>query len=162
MVELSHWQEIIVPQRHETGCVPTGYEWMIRYSKIEGVNLNTFQEDFDLQLRGEGDNSFVPVAEKVKVTYPQVDIKIRNFVKGKDKIAFIKRLIQNDTPCVMSLAKPTGGWHIVPVVSIDDKRVKIIWVANEFGNQVLDYPIAEIISRHDNYRGGKDIAWMEK
>ena len=48
MVELSHWQDVVVPQRYKTGCIPTGYEWMIRYLGIKGIDLGTFQEDFDL------------------------------------------------------------------------------------------------------------------
>ncbi len=162
MVELSQWQGIIVPQRHETGCIPTGYEWMIKYLGIKGVNLKTFQEDFDLKFRCEGDNSFVPVAARVKGRYPHVDIKIKDFSNGEEKVAFMKQLIKDDIPCVMSIAKPSGDWHIVPVVSIDDTKVKVIWVANTFGNQVCEYPIAEIVFRHNNWCGGKDIAWITK
>ena len=53
MAQLSNWTKTIFPQRNEFGCVPTGYEQLIRYLKIQ-VNLETFQEDFDL---GQG-NSF--------------------------------------------------------------------------------------------------------
>jgi hypothetical protein len=162
MAELSHWQGIVVPQRQETGCIPTGYEWMIRYLGGKGVNLETFQEDFDLQYRHEGDNSFVPIAQKVKERYPQVGIKIGGFPNGKEKAEFIKKLIEEDVPCVMSIAKPTGGWHIVPVVSIDDTKIKVIWIANAFGNQVCEYSITDVIFRHNNWSGGKDIAWIEK
>jgi hypothetical protein len=76
MTELSHWKNIVVPQRYETGCIPTSYEWMIRYLNIKNVNLDTFQEDFDLQRRGEGDNSFVPIADKVVQKYSQVSVKM--------------------------------------------------------------------------------------
>lgn len=158
MTELSHWQDIVVSQRYESGCVPTGYEWMIRYLGISGVNLNSFQEDFDLQLRGKGSNSFVPIAEKIKKMYPKVDIKITDFSSGEEKVSFIRGLIKEDIPCVMSIANsPTGGWHIVPVVSIDDTKIKVIWT----GNETREFTIAEIVYRHDNWKGGKDVAWIQ-
>lgn len=160
MVELSHWKGIVVPQRHETGCIPTGFEWMIRYLGMKGINLEAFQEDFDLQRRNEGDNSFVPIASKIKQKYPQVNIKIRDFPSGNEKIAFLRRLVESNTPCIMSIAKPNGGWHIVPVVSVDDRKINVIWVANANGNQISEYPISEITFRHDNWAGGKDIAWF--
>jgi hypothetical protein len=163
MVELSHWKDIVVPQRYDTGCIPTGYEWMIRYLGIEGVNLGTFQDDFDLTRRNEGDNSFVPIADKIKEKYPQVNIKISDFRSGADKIAFLKRLIEGDIPSIMSIALSNQGrWHIVPVVSVDDTRVKVIWGANAKSNRVCEYSVPEIAFRHDNWAGGKDISWIER
>lgn len=160
MAELSHWKNIVVPQRYETGCIPTIYEWMIRYLNIKNVNLGMFQEEFDLQHLDEGDNSFVPIANKVLQKYPHVSIQIKDFSNGKDKIAFMKALIEKDTPCAMSIAKPTGGWHIVPAVAIGNVRIRVVWIANRFGNTTHDYPIDEIVFRHDNWSGGKDIAWI--
>lgn len=131
---------------------------MIRYLGIGDVNLDTFQEDFDLQLRGEGSNSFVPIAEKVRERYPQVDIQTAVFRNGNEKVDFIRQLIQENVPCVISIAHtPWGGWHIVPVVSMDDSRIKIIWTSNI----TLDFSISDIIHIHDNWRGGKDVAWIK-
>ena len=48
MPTLANWNSFTVTQRHETGCIPTGYEWLIRYLNIQGVNLSIFQESFDL------------------------------------------------------------------------------------------------------------------
>ncbi|MGA2768658.1 MAG: hypothetical protein ABSF24_10145 [Candidatus Bathyarchaeia archaeon] len=160
MVELPNWEKIVVPQRHGTGCVPTGYEWMLRYLGTKGVNFDTFQEDFDLQYSGEGKNNFQDVARKVKTTYPDVNISIKSFDIGKEKLEFIATLVSNAVPCLLSVAKtPVGGdWHIVPVVSIDDTSVKVIWT----GNQTTMFAKTEIIHRHDNWPGGKDIAWIER
>lgn len=117
MVDLRNWQRIVVPQQHEKGCVPTGYEWMIRYLGIQGVNLDTFQEDFNLELKNEGRNSFRPVAEKIMETYTYISIQIRNdFADGKEKIDFIEALIEKQIPCIMSLAVGERQFHIVPVV----------------------------------------------
>lgn len=43
---------------HELGCIPTGIEWMIRVSGIEGVSLENFQEKYNLQSSGIAPNSF--------------------------------------------------------------------------------------------------------
>jgi hypothetical protein len=75
MTQLFEWNKTIVLQRHESGCVPTGYEWLIRYLKIQGVNLETFQEDFDL----EQNNSFDRVSTKIRSVYPAINIKVRYF-----------------------------------------------------------------------------------
>ena len=86
-----------------------------------------------------------------------------DFSNGQDKIDFMRKLIRNDVPCLVSITKATeGGWQCVPVVSVDDERVKVIWAGKVSGNQVCDYPVKEIISRHDNWFGGKDIASIEK
>ena len=117
MVELVYWDNIVVPQRHSTGCVPTGYEWLIRYLGIRGVNLETFQEEFDL-----GQNSsFGSVAAKIRSKYPVINIQIEYFTKGIDKVQDIKSLIEEHTPCLISLALGgKNGWHIMSVVRIDD------------------------------------------
>jgi hypothetical protein len=162
MVELSHWQKVAVPQRYETGCIPTSYEWMIRFQGIEGIGLDTFQEDFDLKRRNEGDNSFVPIANKIMKKYPQVNIRINDFPLGSQKIAFLRQLLGRNVPCILSIAlSPQGGWHIVPIVSIDDKGMVVIWAADANGNRVREFSTHEIVFRHDNWTGGKDISWIE-
>lgn len=160
MVELSHWRDVVVPQRNYTGCIPTGYEWLIRYLKIEGIDLDTFQEDFDLQRSDEGMNDFGSVATKIREKYPQINIRIKDFPNGKEKVEFVKRLMGSDIPCLLSIANTPIGviWHIVPVVSVDDTKVKIIWT----GDQTQEFTIADVINRHDNWIGGKDISWIEK
>lgn len=163
MAELSHWKDIVVPQRHIlTGCIPTGYEWMIRYLGIEGVDLETFQEDFDLELRSEGSNSFRPIAEKIKEKYNHIDIETKGFQDGKKKIEAIKHLIQDDIPCLISMAKPYGGYHIAPVVYADDTKIKVVWEVDKAGNnQVVEFSTANIVQLHTQRQGGKDIAWIE-
>ncbi len=100
MTQLLDWSKNIVPQRHESACIPTGYEWLIRYLKIQGVNLITFQEDFDL---GQN-NSFDSVSAKIRSVYPTLNIKVENFAKGIDKVNRIKPLLEEQKPCLISLA----------------------------------------------------------
>jgi hypothetical protein len=43
------WQKYAVPQRYPlTGCIPTGYEIILRARGIDGIDYTTFQERFDL------------------------------------------------------------------------------------------------------------------
>jgi hypothetical protein len=43
------WQGCIVKQkRRETGCIPTGYEMILRAAGINHVTFDTFQDEFDL------------------------------------------------------------------------------------------------------------------
>jgi hypothetical protein len=157
MAQLSNWSKTIVPQRHESGCIPTGYEWLIRYLKIQGVNLETFQEDFDL---GQ-DNSFDSVSEKIRSVYPTINIKVQSFTKGIDKVNRIKSLLEEQKPCLISLALGIGqGWHIMPVVRIDE-TIQLIHHVDANGHYTWIFPIAEIVWRHDSLQGGHDISWIE-
>ena len=158
MAQLLDWSKTVVPQRHESGCIPTGYEWLIRYLKIQGVNLETFQEDFDL---GQ-DNSFDSVSAKIRSVYPTINIKVESFTKGIDKVNRIKSLLEEQKPCLISLALGNGqGWHIMPVVSIDETTIQLIHHADANGQFTWDFPVAEIIWRHDYLQGGHDISWIE-
>jgi hypothetical protein len=157
MAQLSNWNKTVVPQRHESGCVPTGYEWLIRYLTIQGVNLETFQEDFDL---GQ-DNSFDSVSAKIRSVYPVINIKVQSFTKGIDKVNRIKSFLEEQKPCLISLALGYGqGWHIMPVVCIDE-TIAMIHHADANGHYTWSFPIAEIVWRHDNLQGGNDISWIE-
>jgi len=158
MTQLSNWNKTVVPQRHESGCVPTGYEWLIQYLKIQGVNLKTFQEDFDF---GQS-NSFNSVSVKIRSVYSTINIKVQSFTKGIDKVNRIKSLLEEQKPCLISLALGNGqGWHIMPVVRIDETAIEMIHHADANGNQTWTFPIATIVWRHDNLQGGNDISWIE-
>jgi hypothetical protein len=171
MVELLYWRGIVVRQRYQTGCIPAGYEWIIRYLDIKGIDLETFQEDFDIQRRGEGMNTFVTIAEKVRQRYPFLDIRVECFDQGIEKIRVMKSLIARDVPCLISLALHgfrtnegqviERGWHIMPVVSIGDLRMKMIHKGTENGNDTLELTIEQVIRRHEDLEGGKDISWIE-
>jgi hypothetical protein len=143
--------------KHESGCIPTGYEWLIRYLRIQGVNLETFQEDFDL---GQ-DNSLDSVSAKIRSVYPAINIKVQSFTKGTDKVNRVKSLLEEQKPCLISLALGKGqGWHIMPVVRIDETMV-LIHHSDAEGHYTWSFPIAEIVWRHDYLQGGNDISWIE-
>jgi hypothetical protein len=157
MTQLLDWSKTLVPQRHESGCVPTGYEWLIRYLKIQGVNLGTFQEDFDL---GQN-NSFDSVSAKIKSVYPEIKVRVESFSKGVDKVNRIKSFLEEQKPCLMSLALGAGlGWHIMPVVRIDED-IQLIHHADRDGHCTWVFPVGEIVWRHDFLQGGHDVSWIE-
>jgi hypothetical protein len=157
MTLLLDWSKTIVPQRHDSGCIPTGYEWLIRYLKIQGVNLETFQEDFDL---GQN-NNFGSVSAKIRRVYPAINIQVQSFTKGTDKVNRIKSLSEEQKPCLISLALGNGqGWHIMPVVRIDE-TIQLIHHADADGFYTWVFPVKEIVWRHDYLQGGHDISWIE-
>ena len=157
MTQLLDWSKTRVPQRHESGCIPTGYEWLIRYLRIQGVNLETFQEDFDL---GQ-DNSLDSVSAKIRSVYPTINIKVQSFAKGIDKVNRIKSFLEEQKPCLISLALDNGlGWHIMPVVRIDE-TIQLIHHADVDGLCTWVFPVAEIVWRQDYLQGGQDISWIE-
>jgi len=49
MAAFPDWGKYVISQRRpRTGCIPTGYEILIRAAGIPGIDMNTFQDDFDL------------------------------------------------------------------------------------------------------------------
>jgi hypothetical protein len=158
MAELLDWNKTVVSQRHESGCIPAGYEWLIRYLKIQGVNLEIFQEGFDL---GEG-NGFESVSTKIRSVYPTIKIKVEIFTKGIDKVNRIKSILEEQKPCLISLALGNGqGWRIMPIVRIDENAIQLIHHADAEGQFTWVFPLAEIVWRHDYLEGGHDISWIE-
>jgi len=175
MPELKNWENNLVIQRDtELGCIPAGYEWMIRMLGIEGVKLDDFQEKFNLERKTKGHeneikNNFESVANAVMQKYPQVKITYKKFngKPGREKIAKIEELINANTPCLISIAylinPNTVAYHTVPAIYIDSKKLKVIWrVDNQRVAEIREFLTEELIRRHENWRGGDDIAWMEK
>lgn len=158
MAELTKWKSIKVQQEHEISCIAAGYEWLLKYLGIENIDYSTFQTEFNLQGRGIADNNFETIANAIENKYPNISFNFRDFTHGNDKIIFIESLISMDNPCLISIANsPDGGWHIMPVVYIDTNII----VCFDYGLQQINrYTINEIIYRHENWKGGKNIAWI--
>lgn len=164
MPELTNWKRHLVVQRDPVlGCIPTGYEWMLRVAEIQGISLATFQDDFNLQALGRGENNFDTIADAVECTYSHVRIRRRSFGQGQEKIDFIRSLIESKTPCLVSLTlTPRGGWHIMPVVYIDDQIIRLILEVDPTGLiHCVELRFKEAIRRHDQWPGGNNIAWLE-
>lgn len=164
MPELQNWNKYLVSQRHQLGCIPAGFEWMIRYAAIEYVELEKFQEDFNLQARGEGENNFESIVKAVSEQYPYIRFQYKIFATGEEKTEFIRYTNKREIPCLISLTlKQEGGlWHMMPVYYIDDGVIRVIHHVNP--NEIaylIQFPLREIIYRHNNWPGGKDVAWID-
>ena len=166
------WKNYIVPQRRPfSGCVPTGFEIILRAAKIEGIDFSTFQDDFDLDKNNipgtqQPRNNFFSVAAEIKLKYPFVDIGIKVFQKGEgvDKLKFIEKNISEQRPILISLAlKPFGydGWHIMIVVdSNSDELVLLNKVSINGVIEPCNINKHELVRIHENYDGGNDVAYL--
>jgi hypothetical protein len=166
------WQKYAVPQKRPgSGCIPTGYEIILRASGVKDVDFSTFQDDFDLdkdrQPHQEYQNNFESVAKAIKSKYPQVKLKKLDFAKGEGalKLKAIEEMISNKKPILISLAlTPPGqrGWHIMPVVDSTDDELTLLYGTLQNGSfQVMNMKKTDLVAIHEQYDGGNDIAFLE-
>ena len=164
---LPNYHDTLVIQRQQkSGCVPSAIEWVLKYLKIENVNFNGFQEKYDLIYQKKGNNDFGTISNLIKQDYPQVALICKIFEPGcgKEKIEFINDLINKTIPGLISISlSPYGGWHIVPVVEIDERRMAVLWMIEDtIERQKKEFPLSEIEFRHNEWPGGRDILYCIK
>jgi len=166
------WQKFVVHQRRSrTGCIPTGYEMLLRAAGITSVNYARFQDDFDLDVnlgraRTVPRNNFISVAAAVRLKYPFLHFEQKSFAKGKDKVAFIDDCLSRQRPILLSLTQlrsgRPSGWHIMPIVDARPEACLLLRFVRKDGTPVTEWinksTIAEI---HDKYEGGKEIAFLK-
>ena len=167
------WHLFAIPQRRlTTGCIPTGYEMILRAAHAQGIDFGTFQDEFDLDKdRGQPPfyNNFESVAQAVQARYPAVCFRVIHFDqpgKGADKLWFVEQHVQQKKPLLISLAQvPFGGngYHIMPVVDMDEQNLILLKIVWPDGRRELQ-PLAksELIRIHGNYQGGEDVAYLER
>ena len=167
-----NWSSFAVPQRRvQTGCIPTGYEMILRAVGVQGIEFATFQDEFDLEITRKQNepfrNNFGSVAAAVRTKYPSVCIKVSRFASGDGvgKLRFVEEHLSQKRPLLISLAqKPFGrsGWHIMPVVDLDDEILTLLNIVQMNGNAKLQkLPKSEFVRIHDEYPGGDDVAYLE-
>jgi hypothetical protein len=100
MSAFPNWQQHVVKQkRSATGCIPTGYEVILRAAGCNHVDFNSFQDEFDLdkELKPGDDphNDFESVARAINAKYPDICFKHRGFLRdeGEKKLAAVEKLI---------------------------------------------------------------------
>jgi hypothetical protein len=177
MSAFPNWQQYIVKQkRPATGCIPTGYEVILRAANCKGVNFETFQDEFDLDkdLNPEEQprNNFDSVAQAVQAKYPDVRLKHLGFSKdeGQKKLALVEQLIQQRLPVLLSLSRallspPYGGrhCHIMPVVDASDDSLTLLWsVGENNAPHTVTLTKSDFVAIHEKCRGGDDVAFLEK
>ena len=164
MPGIENWLLGAVVQRDsEYGCIPTGIEWMIRVSNVEGVPLKDFQERYNLEQQGIAENSFQTIASAVNRDCPNVNVQYRSFENGNDKVAFVIQLLESITPCLLSLTlTPRGRWHIMPVIKFEIGVFRLLnKITNDGVIDVCEISGVELIRRHNEWPGGNDVAWIE-
>jgi hypothetical protein len=164
------WKTFAAVQKHkETGCIPTIYETMLRIAGVTGVDFDTFQEDFDLDLPGLGEkkNNFVSVADAVKAKYPEVEFAQEAFTTGTEKLARLDELLEDGKVVAIALHlgpfKGINTCHSMPVVGWDEHD--LIMLNGFFDDGDTDEWIisrADVIKTHDNAPGGKELAYLNK
>ena len=166
-----NWKQFAVHQRRPcTGCIPTGYEMLLRAVGAEGIDFPSFQDDFDLDQNlkpGEQPrNNFESVAAEVRKKYPCVNFRRVGFESGRgaDKLAFVEQRLANQQPVLVSLAlKPFGkkGWHIMPVVdATDDELILLRGVPSSGTPETCNLRRDEFVRIHNQYDGGDDVGHL--
>jgi hypothetical protein len=136
------------------------------------VDFITFQDEFDLdkdsQLGDRPRNSFESVARAVQAKYPEVRFTRRAFVKGEGqkKLEAVQIMISRQQPVLISLALAPfkgKGWHIMPVVDSSADELTLLWGVDEAGTpQTRLLAKKDLVSIHENFDGGDDIAYLDK
>lgn len=165
------WQQFAVHQRREkTGCIPAGYEMILRAAGALGVDFDSFQDDFDLEKDIPDDaprvNHFGSVANAVSAKYPEIRFAFRTFPKndGAGKLAFIEEQLAQRRPVLVSINNvifSCAGWHIMPVVDIDKDNLVLLAKVTSDGRCVLvQLPKPVLVGVHEQYPGGEEVAWL--
>jgi hypothetical protein len=168
--DVPDWITGLTEQRNKSsGCIPWTYEWMLRV-KGATVDFTDFQERYDLKGSGKGDNNFSTVASAISKDYSNVCIESKSFLKeqGKDKIDFLHAQATSGRLCAYSLAFEREGillgWHIMPVISIDEDSVTMVFSFDEKIREpkLLPFKRSYLIDVHQRLPGGDDTAWLER
>lgn len=165
-----NWKQHAVHQRRsETGCIPTGYEMILRAAGAERIDFARFQDDFDLDInlgRGQTEpkNHFGSVASEIRKKYPWVEFDWKPFTTGAEKVAFIDEQLAKLQPVLISLAqKPYGGtgWHIMPVVDATGDKYQMLEFVEASGTCRTKWiSKTEVATIHDQFDGGCEVAFL--
>src|SRR5262245_10377612 len=106
MPEIPNWRSHVVTQKRQgCGCVPAGFEYLLRIAGVTGIDYSTFQDNFDLAANNSGQNSFTAVAAAIRRVYPQAQFDIRSFTTGEEKNAFLRECVRHGVPVIASVAR---------------------------------------------------------
>jgi hypothetical protein len=140
---------------------------MLRAAGATGIDMATFQEDFDLDLAGgQPKNNFHSVAEAIKAKYPNVDFAEESFRTGAEKLSRLEELLEQGMVVAVSLnllpIKQVNGWHIMPVVEWDDRSIGMLNGIISGVPDIWTIKKTDFVLIHDNFPGGKEIAYLSK
>jgi hypothetical protein len=170
MSAFPEWEKFAVHQKKpKSGCIPTGYEMLLRAAKVETINFDTFQDEFDLDKDRKPEeipkNDFESVANEIRKKYPAIIFKRIIFVNGEEKLRFIEDCLSKHQLVLFSLSLvPFGhpGWHIMPIVDADEEYLFLLnWVDEDGKPDVKRIRKFDLVYIHDNFPGGNDVAYLE-
>jgi hypothetical protein len=173
MTVFPNWQQYAVQQRRPlTGCIPTGYEIILRATGATDINYEAFQDQFDLDrdlaLNVPMRNNFQSVADAVRDVYPQIDFRRREFLQenGHKKLEFIEQQISQLRPILVSLFmgmyQGRIAFHIMPVVDADDGHLFLLYGCQPPHCSILKIYKQELVRRHNTVPGGNDVAFLAR
>jgi hypothetical protein len=174
MAMFEDWQKYVVTQKHpNSGCIPTGYEFLIKAAGVTGVNFDTFQEEFDLDKdRKEGEpfrNNFYSVKELITQKYPYIQIAIKPFPMGEGaaKLIALEGILSQERSVLVSLfllpIYNINGYHIMPVVGTTDSSLILLDYTSPNGElRLMELGKRKLVEIHDNFPGGDEIAYLNE
>jgi hypothetical protein len=168
---INDWEQYAIPQKRlRTGCIATGYEMILRASKIQGIDFDSFQDEFDLDKELQAGvsprNNFDSVAMSIYQKYPNIIFTCRSFAAGQgcQKLQFLEDYFKENNIILVSIAQePFGniGWHIMPLVNIiDDKLIFLKVMLMNGHKEMFELKKNQLIEIHNNYEGGKEVAYL--
>ena len=166
MQYLPNWLQYAVTQRNDYGCIPTGYEFLLRAADIPNIDFNTFQEDMDLDLdlrqRGGRDpqNNFESVMNRIVAKYPHVQITTQPFVRGEEKLKCLENRFDEGKFTIVSIPG-VRSWHISPLIGASHTAIQILNRFYATGQaEIVTILKADLVRVHNEKPGGRDIAFL--
>jgi len=167
MEEYPNWQQLVVPQKNPAGCIPWCYEMMLRAITAEGIQFESFQDEFDLNnIQKAPVANFMNVAQAVESKYSGVKFRVREFAEsdGPQKLAFIEKCFHAGRLVALSLALHRlmnyPNWHTMVVIGLDANDIMLLHSVRAAGplRWTLSRTMVEEVHRVDP--GGKDVACL--
>jgi len=165
-----------VPQkRPDSGCIPWGYEIILRAANVPGINFQTFQDDFDFDKyhqHGEsGMNNFDTVSKAIMKRYPHVVLGTKIFSRGQgeDKLQFVEKYIGEIPRILVSICPEPDlnpkAFHIMPVLSSTNDSLVLLYSVKKANDawqlDMLHMSKAEFVHKHDVGTDGCDVAFLD-
>ena len=163
------WSQFAVHQRRpESGSVPTGYEMMLRAAGIEGIDFETFQDEFDLDKDAAPEtdpkNNFKTVSGAIRKKHPHVRFKIVGFAPGEghEKLAVLEEQISNQRLVLVNLYWENDKWQIIPLVDATrDELVFLNWIDSNGRVSIHRMTKKAYVRLHDQVQGGHHIVYLD-
>lgn len=172
-MELRGWKKTELHQIYKNSCVATGYSWLLKFNNLDSFvkGISDFQKKYNLEKK----NCFATVHSAIRkdlhktgtdINTAYENMRIKSYPLTKDgwseRLEQIKKLLKNNTGCIMPVPVKGLGWHIMPVIKLEEDY---IWLLRENYAGIISLDVLElnVLRRYFlNEEGGEDLAWIEK